>query len=120
MNKEINKPQGKKVLEWNSIKWALVEGRIERIQKRIYAASKLAQKGRVLFLQEVLINSLDAKLIAVRRVTTENKGRKTPGVDGVVLTTPKQRAWLVSRLTVDGSAAPIRRVWIPKPGRQDH
>jgi RNA-directed DNA polymerase len=104
---------------WNKVNWNLSESRISRIQKRIYSASKHGDIGRVRFLQDLLIRSLDAKLIAVRRVTSDSSGRKTAGVDRIVYTTPESKARLVSRLRIDGRAAPIRRVWIPgKPAKR--
>lgn len=102
---------------WNLVNWTAVEFRVNRIQKRIYNASKAGNRGRVIFLQNVVINSLDAKLLAVRRVTTDSSGKNTPGVDSHVFRTPLAKTWLVYRLRVDGKAAPIRRVWIPKPDR---
>jgi RNA-directed DNA polymerase len=53
----------------------------------------------------------------VRQVTQENRGKRTPGVDGVAALTAKQRlrlAGTLRRLT-GWAVAPIRRVYIPKP-----
>ena len=103
--------------KWKDIDWALVENRILRIQERIYQASKLGDKGKVIFLQNLLLKSLDAKLLAVRKVTTNNKGRKTPGVDNRLYTTSEQKISLVKNLKIDGKAAPIKRVLISNPGK---
>lgn len=104
-------------LEWNSIDWPLVENRVFRYQTRIYRASQQGKKNVVRNLQTRLVTSLDAKLLAVRQVTTENKGRKTWGVDKKVYDTPRDKIRLVSRLKLDGKAKPIRRVEIPKAGK---
>jgi RNA-directed DNA polymerase len=54
-------------------------------------------------------------------VTQDNRGKHTPGVDGVASLTPKQRVGLahslrhLSRWTADR----IRRVYIPKPGKTE-
>merc|ERR1712087_1086869 len=64
-----------------------------------------------------LLNSFDAKLVAVRRVTTLNKGKTTPGVDKQVFTTDLQKEKLVRKLRLDGKALPIQRVYIDKPGK---
>ena len=66
----------------------------------------------------MLVKSWYARLLAVRRVTQENKGRNTAGVDGVKTLDNKQRILLASNLEIDGKASPTRRVWIPKPGKQ--
>jgi RNA-directed DNA polymerase len=63
-----------------------------------------------------LIRSWSAKCIAVRRVTQDNQGKNTAGVDGVKALTPKQRINLVGKLKLTGKAKPTRRVNIPKPG----
>ncbi len=67
-------------------------------------------------LQKTLIRSWSAKCIAVRRVTQDNQGKNTAGVDGVKSLTPKQRTNLVGKLKLEGKAKPTRRVNIPKPG----
>jgi len=103
--------------KWDSIKWPLVENRVYRYQMRIYRASKSGNQKAVRSLQKRLFTSLDAKLLSVRKVTTENKGRRTVGVDGKLYDTPERKIKLVSKLKLDGKAKPIRRVEIPKPGR---
>lgn len=106
-------------MKWKEIKWADIESRVFKLQERIFKASTSGNKGTVRFLQNVMIHSLDAKLLSVRRVTTDASGKHTAGVDSVILTTPEQKIRLVSNLCVDGVAAPIRRVWIPKPGQTE-
>lgn len=106
-------------IAWDKIKWAQVRSRITRYQERIYKASLNNDQGKVRFLQKQLISSLDAKLYAVLRVTTWNKGKNTPGVDGKVFHTDSDKISLVKSLRLDGKADPIRRVWIPKPGKTE-
>lgn len=67
-------------------------------------------------LQKTLIRSWSAKCIAVRRVTQDNQGKNTAGVDGVKSLTQKQRMNLVGKLRLTGKVKPTRRVMIPKPG----
>lgn len=55
--------------------------------------------------------------LAVRRVTQDNQGKKTAGVDGVKSLTPKQRQELIDQLSINQKAKPVRRVWIDKPGK---
>lgn len=105
--------------KWNSVNWPLVEQRVYRYQRRIYRASQKCKHNVVRNLQRRLITSLDSKLLAVRRVTTENKGRNTAGVDNILYNTPEKKMKLVQNLKLDGKAEPIRKVEIPKPGRTD-
>ncbi len=59
-------------------------------------------------------------LLAVRRVTQDNQGKKTAGVDGIKNLPPMQRFNLVDLLNTRYlKASPTRRVWIPKPGRDE-
>lgn len=104
-------------LAWRTVNWRKSKDRVRRIQRRIYKARKAGKISRVQWLQQVLIRSLDAKLVAVQIVTTLNKGKKTAGVDGKSNLTNEQKLALARSLRIDGKAAPIRRVWIPKPGK---
>ena len=106
-------------IAWKDIDWRLVQKRISRQQQRVYKASKDGNKAVVHALQRRIIGSLDAKLLAVRRVTTENKGRNTAGVDGVKAISHDKKIELAYRLKLDGKASSIRRVYIPKPGKNE-
>jgi RNA-directed DNA polymerase len=64
----------------------------------------------------LLIKSWYARLLAVRRVTQDNRGKHTAGIDGVKVLTPPQRWRLATELRLDGAATPLRRTWIPKRG----
>jgi RNA-directed DNA polymerase len=63
-----------------------------------------------------LLRSRSAKLLAVRRVTQDNQGKKTAGIDGITALEPEDRCRLAQELTLDKPAKPLRRIWIPKPG----
>jgi RNA-directed DNA polymerase len=82
---------------------------------RLYQASQASKTDLVHKLQRLLIHSWSAKCLAVRRVTQDNQGKKTAGVDGVKLLSPHQRMRLVEGLRIDLKVHPVRRVWIPKP-----
>ncbi len=104
-------------VEWNTINWRKVQKAVFKMQKRIYRAyiSGDVRKGRRL--QKTLIKSYYNRLLAVRKVTQDNQGKKTAGVDKVKSLTPKQRLELAEKLKLGDKSQPIRRVWIPKPGR---
>lgn len=104
---------------WNGVNWAKVQAYVRRVQNRIYKARKKGDITLVHELQQLLVKSKAAKLLAVRQVTTLNKGKKTAGVDKQIVTTVVQKSRLVRRLSLDGEALPIRRVWIPKPGKAE-
>lgn len=103
-------------MEWKDINWRKLERVTFKLQKRIFQASERGDVKACRKLQKTLIRSWSAKCIAVRRVTQDNKGKNTAGVDGVKSLTPKQRTNLVGKLKLGGKAKPTRRVNIPKPG----
>lgn len=100
---------------WKDINWKVVERQVFKLQTRIYKASQSGNVKLVHKLQRLLTKSYYGKLYAVRKVTQDNQGKKTAGVDGVKSLTQKQRMELVENLTLKGKAKPTRRVWIPKP-----
>lgn len=55
------------------------------------------------------------RLLAIRRVTQDNKGKRTAGIDGIKSLTPKARLELMKTLKPTGKSKATRRVWIPKP-----
>jgi len=103
-------------VDWNSINWRKIQLRIWRIQIKIYDCSKRGEKFKVIKLQKILISLPEAKFLAVRKVTQDNRGRRTAGVDGVCLLAPTKRFQLVYSLKIDGRCDPIKRHLIPKPG----
>jgi len=104
---------------WNTINWAKVHRKVFKLQKRIYQASLSGQNAKARKLQKLLIKSYYAKLLAVRRVTQDNQGKKTAGVDGIKSITPKQRLELAQNLNKYQKAKPLRRKWIPKPNGEE-
>ena len=109
----------KPMYEWKDINWRKAERCVFKLQKRIYQASQRGNVKLVHRLQRLLQNSWYAKLLAVRRVTQDNQGKKTAGVDGVKTLNPKQRLALVNRLKLGHQSKPTRRVWIPKAGTDE-
>ena len=102
------------MMEWNEIDWRQIEVKMFKLQKRIFQASERGDVKAVRKLQKTLIRSWSARAIAVRKVTQDNQGKKTAGVDGVKKLTPKQRLTLTNGLKVTEKSKPTRRVMIPK------
>lgn len=106
-----------KDVTWDEINWKETDKKTSLLQQRIFKASRDGNKSRVKYLQSILVKLPEAKLIAVRRVTTENKERKTGGVDKQIKTTASEKMRLTISLNIDGKASPIRGVMIPKSGK---
>ena len=109
----------KPMYKWKDIPWQKAQRNIYKLQKRIYKASHRGDVKLVRRLQKLLIKSWYGRCLAVRRVSQDNQGKKTAGVDGVKSLTPKQRLDLVNKITLGTKVAPTRRVWIPKPGKNE-
>src|SRR3990167_5290421 len=105
--------------EWKTLPWKRIERNVFKLQKRIYQASQQKNRKKVHKLQRLLMKSQSRRLLAVRRVTQDNQGKKTAGIDGVKSLTPKQRFKLSTTLKIDGKASPVRRIEIPKPGTDE-
>lgn len=101
-------------VDWNSIDWQKVTRTVRRLQARIVKAIEEERWGKVKALQRLLTHSFSGKALAVRRVT-ENKGKRTSGVDKEIWDTPKKKAQGIQSLRQRGyRAQPLRRIYIPK------
>ena len=104
----------RKEVDWSAIDWRQAHREVRRLQARIVKATKDGKPGKVKALQRLLTHSFSGKALAVRRVT-ENRGKRTPGVDGETWDTPAKKATAVRDLRQRGyRPRPSRRVLIPK------
>jgi RNA-directed DNA polymerase len=101
---------------WQTVPWPHHERAVFKLQTRIYRAARRGDTKTVHRLQRLLLHTRAARWLAVRRVSQDNRGKRTAGVDGVHSLTPRQRQRLAQTLRLTEDAAPLRRVWIPKPG----
>jgi RNA-directed DNA polymerase len=118
----MNKPNSdsqKNTEGWKAINWRTAERYVFKLQKRIYAASRRGEVKLIRKLQKTLMRSWYNKVLSVRRVTQDNTGKKTAGVDGIKSLSPAARLELAGQLKLTGKSRPTRRVWIPKPGREE-
>lgn len=109
-----------KLLEkkWKTIDWKQAENYVNRLQIRIAKATQEKKWNKVKRLQYLLTHSYYAKLLAVRKVTT-NKGKNTSGVDKELWSTPASKMRAVLSLTDKNyKAKPLRRVYIDKKGKK--
>ena len=101
-------------LIWDQSDWFQIEHEVRRLQVRIAKAVREGRWGKVKVLQHLLTRSQSGKMIAVKRVT-ENRGKRTPGVDGKIWSTPLSKGRAVSSLRHCGyHPQPLRRIHIPK------
>ena len=106
-------------LNWNSIDWTHVSKVVVNLQCKIFEASRNNDVFTMFDLQNSLVSNIEAKLLSIRKVTQDNRGRKTPGVDNITYLRAPERMRLLDNIKIDGHASPITRVWIPKPGKKE-
>jgi RNA-directed DNA polymerase len=102
--------------DWNAINWREANRRVRNLRMRIFRASRQGDLKKVRSLQKLMLRSYSNTLLSVRRVAQVNEGKRTPGVDKLVIKTPERRAWLVDHLMTfqPWRVRPTRRVYIPK------
>lgn len=103
---------------WLRTDWHKVNRNVKRIQHHIVQALKAESWRKVRQLQRLSARSLSAKLLAIKRVT-ENRGSRTPGVDGVTWqTSAAQSKARLSLTSKNYRAEPLKRILIPKSRRK--
>lgn len=101
-------------ITWDTIDWVTAIQEVRRLQLRIAKAFREGKHGKVKSLQWILTHSFYAKLLSVKRVV-QNRGGKTPGVDGIIWDTPKQKIAAALSLKRRGyRTKPLKRIYIPK------
>ena len=100
---------------WKDIQWRDIEKIVFRLQLRIFKAAANQELEKMHKLQNLLISSKAAKYLSVRKVMQDNAGKKIPGVDKILISTPSEKFALANQLTLNGKSAPILRVYLPYP-----
>ena len=91
--------------DWAHLPWRKLERVVYRLQTRIFRASERGNVQAVHSLQRLLMKSEAARCLAVRRVTQDNQGKNTAGVDGIKAVPPAQRLRLVNSPESGGGSA---------------
>lgn len=103
------------------IVWKTVEKRVFGLQKRIYKTTRKGLLSQAKSLTKLLLKSSSSLLLNTRKITQENSGKKTAGVDRKTYLNVPARIKLIKPLMemvrkglkfVKANA--IRRVYIPK------
>ena len=106
------------VTDWSCVKWNKVEKYVSKLQKRIFRAEREGDSHKVRDLQRMLVYSDSALLMAIKKVTQTNKGKRTPGIDGFRALTDKKRGELFDSMKnmniKKHKPKPAFRMYIPK------
>lgn len=101
---------------WRTVNWQEASKLVRNLRERIFRATEAGDYCKVRSLQKLMLRSQANVLMSVRRVTQQNAGKKTPGVDKVVVKTPEARGKLVDEVqkATPWRVSPTRRIYIPK------
>ena len=105
-----------KTTEWHEVDWQRAYHNVRNLRRRIFKATESKDWRKVRNLQRLMLRSYSNVLLAVRKATQDNKGRKTSGIDKVLVKTPQKRGQMVDDIinNQDWKPKPARRVYIPK------
>ena len=107
-----------KASAWDQMNWPKCERQVRRLQARIVKATQAGRWNKVKALQRLLTCSFSGKALAVKRVT-DNQGKRTPGVDRVIWSSPASKHKAIGTLRRRGyRPQPLRRVYIPKANKK--
>ena len=112
-----------KIQTWSDINWSHVETTIKEMRSNIFLAKRQGNPHKLRKTQIQMLKSKCNLLFSIRRVTTVNQDKKTPGIDNKTYLNPKKRFELYKKLSSinlnQWKPEPIVRVYIPKPnGKQ--
>ena len=102
------------ITQWSQINWQQCNKNTLRLQNRIVQATKEERWNKVKSLQHILTRSFSAKVLAVKRVTT-NRGKCTAGIDGQLWQSSTSKLQAINDLRHRGyKPLPLKRIYIPK------
>jgi len=116
---------------YHSIQWQKANSDLFHLQELLVEAknaetqhSSAEDQRKIRILQKRIMTSFAARALAVRAVTSTSGG-KTPGLDGMILDSPKKRWEAIQQLKhwverpQEYKATPVKRIYIPKPGTDE-
>jgi RNA-directed DNA polymerase len=101
---------------WDIIDWRRAHRIVRNLRARIFRATRAGEVKKARSLQKLMLRSYSNIFLSVRRVTQTNAGKRTPGVDNILVKTPRARGEMVDRLSTfqPWRSKPVRRVYILK------
>ena len=65
---------------WKNLNWTKIRKVVFRLQIRLFKARRTGDSARVRNIQNLILRSRSARLLAIRQVSQLNAGKKTAGV----------------------------------------
>ena len=104
--------------EWQDINWHYVEHSIFKLQRQIFRAEKEGNYRKVQKLSRLLVNDKRTLLYSIKVVTKKNNGKRTAGVDRMIINTDAERMALFYKMCDCKISLhkpkPVRRTYIDK------
>lgn len=102
--------------DWADINWKQALKRVRNLRQRIFRATQSGQWNQVRSLMKLMLRSYSNLLLSVRRITQENLGKRTAGIDDQKVLNPEERVRLVKEMKdyTLWKVQPTKRVYIPK------
>lgn len=100
--------------EWRTVNWRKANRLVRNLRYRIFRATTQGDYRKVRSLQKLLLRSYANRLLSVRKVTQQNRGKHTAGIDQVVVKTPKGKGQMVDILAAPGAFNPPVAYTSPK------
>ena len=103
---------------WFNLNWKSACEKVRSLQNRIVKSVRNGEWRKAKRLCYLLTRSFAARALAVKRVT-ENKGKKTAGIDGILWITPGQKMRAIETIADGKGYRPkaLKRICIPKKSK---
>ena len=104
------------IKSWADINWKSVTRNVKKLRMRIFRATQQGKLRKAHSLIKLMLRSISNILLAIRKVTQLNQGKKTAGVDDFIAITPNERVKLIDQVQAHKpkDILPAKRVYIPK------
>lgn len=104
--------------QWLNLNWESSCSKVRSLQNRIVKSVRNGEWRKAKRLCYLLTRSFSARAQAVKRVT-ENKGKKTAGIDGILWLTPGQKMRAIETIADWNGYRPkaLKRIRIPKKSK---
>jgi RNA-directed DNA polymerase len=104
------------IKSWADINWKTVTRNVKKLRMRIFRATQLGKLRKAKSLMKLMLRSISNILLAIRKVTQVNQGKKTAGIDGFIAITPHERVKLIDKVMTHKveDILPAKRIYIPK------
>ena len=101
---------------WDDHDWQLIQKRVKNLRRRIFRATREKKWNQVRSLMKLMLRSQSNLLLAIKRTTQENRGKRTPGIDGRKALTNRKREKLYQEIRehTPWKVKPTKRIYIPK------